>query len=61
MSKGKRYKEEFKVEAVKQIIKRGYSVQEIAEHLVISTKLLYHWLSQLSVHKTKVRLRYLTL
>lgn len=29
MSTGKRYTEEFKIEAVKQITDRGYSVQEV--------------------------------
>lgn len=51
MSKGKRYTDEFKVEAVKQITERGYSVQEVAERLGISTKSLYHWRSQLSGNK----------
>jgi len=37
ISKGKRYTEEFKIEAVKQITDRGYSVQEVAERLGIST------------------------
>lgn len=51
MSKGKRYTEEFKVEAVKQITERGYSVQEVAERLGISIKSLNHWRSQLSGNK----------
>ncbi|GAB2695010.1 IS3 family transposase [Aliiglaciecola aliphaticivorans] len=51
MSKGKRYTDEFKIEAVKQITERGYSVQEVAERLGISTKSLYHWRSQLSGNK----------
>ena len=33
MSTGKRYTEEFKIEAVKQITERGYSVQEVAKRL----------------------------
>jgi len=45
MSKGKRFTQEFKVEAVKQITERGYSV---SERLVICTKTLYHWRSLLS-------------
>lgn len=53
MSKGKRYTGEFKIEAVKQITERGYSVQEVADRLGISTKSLYHWRSQLSHSKTK--------
>ena len=52
MSKGKRYTDEFKIEAVKQITERGYSVQEVAERLGISTKSLYHWRSQLNGNKT---------
>jgi len=48
MNKGKRYTQEFKAEAVKQITDRGYSVAEVSERLGISTKTLYHWRSQLS-------------
>jgi transposase len=55
MSKGKRYTEEFKIEAVKQITDRGYSVQEVAERLGISTKSLYHWREQLSGNKAVAR------
>ena len=43
MSKGKRYTQQFKEEAVKQIVERGYSVAEVAERLGICTKTLYHW------------------
>ena len=55
MSKGKRYTEEFKIEAVKQITDRGYSVQEVAERLGISTKSLYHWRDQLSGNQVVAR------
>jgi transposase len=51
MSKGKRYTEEFKIEAVKQVTDRGYSVNEVAERLGITTKSLYNWRSQLSGKK----------
>ncbi|CAM3940285.1 Transposase [Rheinheimera salexigens] len=54
MSKGKRYTEEFKIEAVKQVTDRGYSVNEVAERLGISAKSLYHWRSQLSGKKAVV-------
>lgn len=47
MSKGKRYTEEFKKEAVKQVIERGYSVGEVAERLGICTKTLYQWRTDL--------------
>jgi transposase len=43
VSKGKRYTQEFKIEAVKQITERGYSVAEVSERLGIYTKMLYHW------------------
>jgi transposase len=36
MSKGKRYTKEFKIEAVKQVTDRGYSVNEVAERLGIT-------------------------
>jgi transposase len=47
MSKGKRYTEEFKNEAVKQITERGYSVTEVADRLGVCTKTLYQWRSDL--------------
>ncbi len=43
MSKGKRYTQQFKEKAVKQLVDRGYSVAELAERLGICTKTLYHW------------------
>ena len=43
MSKGKRYTQQFKEEAVKQVVERGYSVAEVAVRLGICTKTLYHW------------------
>lgn len=47
MSKGKRYPEEFKREAVKQVVERSYSVSEVAERLGICTKTLYQWRTSL--------------
>ena len=52
MSEGKRYTDEFKIEAFKRITERRYSVQEVAERLGISTKSLHHWRSQLNGNKT---------
>lgn len=43
MSRGKRYTDEFKTEAVKHIVDRGYSVNGVAERLGICTKTLYQW------------------
>jgi transposase len=39
----KRYTEEFKIEAVKQITQRGYSVQSVASRLGVTTHSLYAW------------------
>ncbi len=42
----KRYTEEFKVEAVKQVTDRGYSVIEVAERLGMTTHSLYAWMKR---------------
>lgn len=44
--KGKRYTEEFKIEAVKQVTDRGYSVAEVADRLGTTTHSLYAWLKR---------------
>jgi len=38
-----RFTEEFKRDAVAQVVDRGYAVSEVAERLGISTKSLYTW------------------
>ncbi|MDY1000643.1 IS3 family transposase [Pantoea agglomerans] len=43
---GKRYPEEFKIEAVKQVIDRGYSVASVATRLDITTHSLYAWIKK---------------
>lgn len=40
---GKRYTEEFKLEAVKQVTERGYSIPDVARQLGITVKSLYDW------------------
>lgn len=40
---GKRYPEEFRIEAVKQVTECGYSVTEVAKRLGVTTKTLYEW------------------
>ena len=40
---GKRYREEFKKDAVQQVVERGYSVPEVAERLGVKP----HWLYRL--------------
>jgi transposase len=42
----KRYPEEFKIEAVKQVTERGHSVAEVAKRLGTTTHSLYLWLKQ---------------
>lgn len=43
MSTRIRYTEEFKREAVSQVIERGHSVTSVASRLGVSTKSLYDW------------------
>lgn len=42
----KRYPEEFKIEAVKQVVDRGHSVSSVATHLDITTRSLYAWIKK---------------
>ena len=42
----KRYTEEFKIEAVKQVTERGYSVADVAERLGTTTHSMYTWLKR---------------
>jgi len=42
----KRYPEEFKIEAVKQVTERGHSVAEVAQRLGTTTHSMYAWLKQ---------------
>jgi transposase len=43
---GKRYPEEFKIEAVKQVVDRGYSVADVAKRLDVTTHSLYTWIKK---------------
>ena len=40
---GQRYALEFKDEAVKQVIDRGYTIAEVSERLGVSSHSLYKW------------------
>jgi transposase len=42
----KRSTEEFKIEAVKQVTDRGYSVAEVAERLGMTNHSLYDWMKR---------------
>ena len=45
MGKGIRYTEEFKQEAVNQVVEHGYTVYEVSQRLAISSRSLYAWMS----------------
>jgi len=40
----KRYPEEFKIEAVRQVTEAGYSAYDVAERLGTTTNSLYNWI-----------------
>ena len=46
MTKGIRYTEEFKRDAVSQVKDRGYSVKEVSDRLGVSAKSLYDWIKR---------------
>lgn len=48
MGSGIRYSDEFKQEAVNQVVLHGYSVDDVAKRLDISTKSLYDWIKVFS-------------
>ena len=46
---GKRYTEEFKIAAVKQVTERGHAAHEVADRLVVSIHSMYSWIKRYSV------------
>ena len=42
----KRYPDEFKIEAVKQVVDRGHGVADVAGRLGMNTHSLYAWIKQ---------------
>ena len=48
-----RYSPEFKDEAVRQIIERGYTVAEVSERLGVSSHSLYKWVKAVKPDKTE--------
>ena len=46
---GKRYTEEFKIAAVKQVAERGHPASEVAERLGVSMHSLYAWMKRYGV------------
>jgi transposase len=53
----KRYPEEFKIEAVRQITDRGYSVADVAQRLGTTTHSLYAWLRKYGPDSTEYQAR----
>lgn len=47
-----RFTPEFKEEAVRQIVERGYSVSEVSERLGVSAHSLYKWVKAVKPDKT---------
>ena len=50
-----RYSPEFKDEAVRQIVDRGYSVAEVSKRLGVSSHSLYKWVKAIKPNKTDER------
>ncbi len=42
----KRYPQEFKIEAIKQVTERGHTVADVASRLGVSTHSLYKWMKE---------------
>ena len=53
MGKGIRYTDEFKQEAVNQVVIHGYSVLDVSKRLGITNKSLYHWIKKFSKPKAQ--------
>jgi len=51
MGKGIRYSDEFKQEAVNQVVVHGYRVLEVSQRLGISDKSLYDWMKKFAKPK----------
>jgi len=43
---GKRYTDEFKIEAVKQVVDRGYKIGEVSKRLGVTSKSLHEWVAK---------------
>jgi len=44
MMSGKRYSDEFKIEAAKQVTERGYKVTDVCRRLGITSASLHKWI-----------------
>jgi transposase-like protein len=50
---GKRYADEFKIEAAKRVTERGYTAADVATRLGISQHSLYQWIKQFGVPESE--------
>ncbi len=50
----KRYPEEFKIEAVKQVTEKGHSVAEVGARLGTTTHSLYAWIKRSDPQQPKI-------
>jgi transposase len=48
----KRYPDEFKIEAVKQVVEYGHSVADVASRLGVTTHSLYAWIKKFGPDST---------
>jgi transposase len=44
--RGKRYPEEFKIQAVKQVVDKGFTMTDVAQRLGVTYKSLYTWVQK---------------
>lgn len=52
---GKRYSEEFKLEAIKQISERGFKARDVTDLLGVITKSLSDWQKNMTTRATSIR------
>ena len=55
-----RYTDEFKQEAVRQVMEKGHPVKEVAERLGVSSHSIYEWIRQYRPAATGTKARQLT-
>jgi transposase len=48
----KRYTEEFRTEAIRQVIERGYPIKEVARRLGVSSQTLHIWLQKSGLQRS---------
>jgi transposase-like protein len=49
----KRYPDEFKIEAVKQVTERGYAVADVANRIGVAQHSLYEWIKKFSLPESQ--------